>query len=101
MSPPEPERVSWPRFEVIETRLYGEGRARYVVMDYLTKSHRFPLNPYSKDAAGSLLLSLRQEAQGRGEPVTVLRLKGAVNRPPQPKRERPEVVPRPKGGPTG
>src|SRR5262245_20178392 len=94
MSDGDPEeRVPWPRFEVIVTRFAGEDRARYAVMDFLARTHRFPRDPFNKAAAGGLLLAMRQEALQRGEPVEVQRPKGAVSRPPRPKRERPTLPP--------
>lgn len=109
--PAEPsERVPWPRFDVVETRFTGEGRARYCIVDHLNRTHRFPVNPFSKEEAYGLAALHRKNAIDKGEPITVLRDKGAVSPPPQVRRERPSLPPQknplpaepapPKGGAT-
>lgn len=93
-------RVEWPRFDVVVTRYASEGRARYCVVDHLSKTHRFPVDPFNREQAGDLCRLLRLNATEKGEPVTVLRPAGAVHTPPRPKRERP-TLPAQKGGTGG
>jgi hypothetical protein len=86
-----PKRVAWPRFDVVVTRWTGESRARYCVVDHLTRAARFPLDPFDRDLARALCTRLVQEATDKGEETTVLRAKEATVSPPRPKRERPKL----------
>ena len=86
-------RVRWPRFDVVVTRWAGEGRARYCVVDHLTKAHRFPLDPYNRDMARVLCDRLVKEAEARKEETTVWRRKEATVASPPRKRERPKLPP--------
>lgn len=85
---PGVQRIPWPRFDVVEVRLSGEGRVRWVVMDYQTKGTRFPLDPYSKTQAFALCMELQRQAQAAGEPTTVLRWSDAVSKPKPQKAEQ-------------
>jgi hypothetical protein len=73
-----PEKVRWPRFDVVEMRWQGEARARYAIMDYLTKAVRFGLDPFSKTLAFELMTELHRQANAAGEPTVVLRSADAV-----------------------
>lgn len=85
-------RVPWPRFDVVEVQRLGDGRVRWVVMDYQSKQTRFPLDPFSKTQAYELCMELQRKAQAAGEPTTVLRWSDAVSKPKPQKaaQERPK-----------
>lgn len=88
---PGPERIPWARFDVVEMVGQGHGRARWIVLDHLTKQSRFPLDPFNKVQAFELALTLEREARKQGEPLTVLRWSDAV---PKPKPEKAKAPPK-------
>ena len=70
------------------------GRQRYFAYDHLTRSARFPLDPFSRVQAEALRDLMATAARERKEPLSVVRLESALTGPPKPEKPDPKSKPK-------
>lgn len=81
-----------PRFETV--MVVVRGQQRFVALDHLNKTVRFPLNPFSREQADGLRDLMAIAARERKEPLTVVRLVSAINGPPKPEPKTKPSLPK-------